>query len=92
MFRWWVRKHSLSLVLVVVLLVMMTTTVVMGPAQHTAEGVQGAFWPWWTFQTILSFEADVFGAVVLVTFTKWFYESRSAEAKDPPDEHAQDHA
>ncbi|WP_298180209.1 hypothetical protein [Saccharomonospora sp.] len=38
------------------------------------------------FATVLSLEADVFGALILVVFTKRLYERHSAEAKDPPEQ------
>ena len=81
----WLREHSLSLVLLALLLSMISSTLMMGPAQYRAQGIQGVgFWQWWLFQTILSLEADVWGALILVVFTKWLWERRSAEAHDPP--------
>lgn len=82
----WLRAHSLSLALGAILLSMLVATLVMGPAQYQAEGVQGSFWRWWAYETILSLEADVFGAILLVVFTKHLYERHSAEAKDPPEQ------
>lgn len=84
----WARDHSLSLVLFAILIAFMATSFVTGTHQFTSE--QPPFtWPtffrWWTYETTTSLEADVFGAIILVLFTKWFFEKRSAEAKDPPD-------
>lgn len=70
--------------LVMLLAAMISTTLALGPSQYRAEDITGDYWTWWVFETVLSLEADVFGAIILVVFTKWFYEKRSAEAKEPP--------
>lgn len=83
----WLRRHSLSLVLGALLASMVGVTLLLGPGQYRAEGIQGVgFWRWWVYETALSLEADVWGALVLVVFTKWLWEHRSAEAHDPPEE------
>lgn len=85
--RRWFRKHGLSLAFAVALAAMLTTTALLGPEQYRAEGVSGiSFWRWWSYETILSLEADVFGALLLVWLTKFLFERGSAEAKDPPEE------
>ena len=80
----WVRSHSLSLVLLFIFSSMLTSLLIMGPSQYRAEGVSGSYWQWWIYQLILSLVADVWGALILVLFTKWFWERRSAESHDPP--------
>lgn len=85
MIRAW-RRHGLSLTLVTALSAMMGVTLLLGPAQFRAQGMQGSYWAWWVFQTLLSLEADVFGALILVVGTRFLWERGSAEAHDPPPE------
>jgi hypothetical protein len=81
--RAWLQKHGLSLVLIAVLLVMMAVTAIMAPSMFAAEGVQGvSVWKWWVFITVLSLEADAFGAILLVILTKRLRESGSAESSN----------
>lgn len=90
------RRHSLSVTLAVILAAMMATTFGLGLPYYQAyeTGGQPFTWPgfllWWCEETVLSLEADVFGALVLVTGTKWLFEHRSMEAADPPEEHGAD--
>ena len=89
------RRHSLSLALVVLLLGMIGTTLVMGPAQYRAEFQlpvitdRGDYWRWWAYETVLSLEADVWGALILVVLTARLWERGSAEAHDPPEDRTQ---
>lgn len=83
------RRHSLSLTLVLVLTIMLGITIYLGTYEYKAEmqtTTLDGFWTWWFFETTLSLEADVFGAFILVTFTKFLFEKGSSEAEDPPEE------
>lgn len=78
----WLRRHGLSTVLITLFLSMVTTTAFMANEMYRAQGIQESpIWRWWMFQTILSLEADVFGAILLVVLTKYLREKGSAEDK-----------
>lgn len=53
--------------------------------KHLWDGKGSYFW-WWAAQTDFSLEADVFGGIILVLFTKWFVEYKSASSRPPKDE------
>lgn len=40
------------------------------------------YWRFYASESILSLEADVFGALILVLFTKWFWEVHSDQSTD----------
>ncbi len=86
--RQFVRNHQLNIALFTTLFIMMGITLWLGQAMFDFEsGVPEAvsFWHWWLFITVLSLEADVFGAIILVNSKKWFPEINTPEARDPDD-------
>lgn len=93
----WVKEHSLSLSIAAIFSIMVVGTLLLGPHEWKSErqfsGIgygeaftRSDFWHWWIFQTDLSLQADVFGALLLVLLTKHLYERKSAAAKDPPED------
>lgn len=87
------KKHSLGIVLGCALLLFMAYTVLLGPDQWREERdldasapITSEYWEWWTYNTALSLEADIFGALLLVLLTKKLFEKGSAESKDPDSE------
>lgn len=84
----WLRDHGLSIVLSTILVAFMAVSFVFGIWQYSAEQPPfewSGFMVWWVYETVTSLEADVFGAIVLVVFTKYLFEKHSAEAP-PPEE------
>lgn len=88
----WVKRHSLSLVLVVMLLLQTVHALWSGHRVWISEGADHGkplsgwpsdFWTWWLWEYNVSLVADTFGVVLIVLLSKWFYEEGSAEAKDP---------
>lgn len=85
----WVRSHSLSLVILAGLIAMLAGTLLLGPGQYMQDRqttTLDGFWSWWGFETILSLEADVWGALILILGTRWLWQRGSAEAFDPPED------
>jgi hypothetical protein len=85
--RNFVKEHSLSLILGMILLTMLTFQFFAGYAEwsneqnaHKEPLVFRDYLTHYASETVLSLEADVFGAIVLVLFTKWFFERGSAES------------
>lgn len=84
--RHWFKDHSLSLVLILVLLLMVAGYAWLQYAdwydQQTAHHLSTATFGFVRYvaqQEILNFTADVFGALLIVIFTKWFRERGSKE-------------
>lgn len=78
MARLW-RQHSLTIVLCAVFAVMIIASWPLGRATWSPS--DGPYWITWLSETVYSLEADVFGAVLLVVFTKRLREIGSAESK-----------
>lgn len=86
----WFRQHSLSLILAAILIAQFTIAWFTGlpewysQQQHSGEQVGvdiGYIWHW-LYDNTVSLLADTYGALLLVLFSKWFYEKGSAESKD----------
>ncbi len=85
----WIRDHSLSLVLTALLvvqsLVFHFTELPDWVGEQRAHGESTALWPaYWlhyTAEWFVSVLADTYGALLLVLFTKWFFEQGSAESE-----------
>lgn len=84
-----IREHSLSIVLTIILVLMLVASFLIGMHEFTKDALdhgQPFVWPdflmWWSYETITSLEADVFGAILLVLFTKKFMERGSPESGD----------
>lgn len=83
------KRHSLSLVLVAILLVQSVafhfTRLPEWVAEQGSHGESAALWPqYWLHyasEWFVSVLADTYGALLLVLLTKWFYESGSEESK-----------
>ena len=84
---WW-RDHSLSLVIGAILVTQTVWVIVTGHAEWltqqeehggAAVGWPWEFWQWWSFEFVNSLVADTYGVLLIVLFTKWFYERGSAE-------------
>lgn len=78
--KWWI-DHSLSIALVIILLVWMAVSMIAGYRQWAAEDVQIEFWVWYVYEWFMSTLADVFGVLLIVLLSKWFFERGSAESK-----------
>lgn len=85
----WVREHSLSLALSAVFFVQVgfylrgAWPAFKQEAKHQAEGAAvGDFLVYAFTEMNLSILADTYGALLLVLFTKWFWERGSAEGKE----------
>ncbi len=84
--RRFVHNHQLNIALITLLLLMIGTTLWLGPQMFdfdSGEPKAVSFWHWWVFITVLSLEADVFGAIILINSKKWFAEINTPEVKDP---------
>ena len=85
----WVRDHSLSLVLAAILVVQSVvfhfTEVPDWVSEQQAHGENTALWPsYWlhySAEWFVSVLADTYGALLLVLFSKWFFEKGSAESE-----------
>lgn len=85
----WVREHSLSLALLTLLIVQSVifhfTEVPDWTSDQQAHGQPTGLWPdYWlhyTAEWFVSVLADTYGALLLVLFTKWFFEQGSAESQ-----------
>jgi hypothetical protein len=82
MIKFW-KYHSLSISLSIVFLAMLIAS---WPLGRTLWDGKGEYFYFWLGQTIFSLEADVFGGIILVLFTKWFKERHSASS-NPPKNH-----
>ena len=90
------REHGLSIALLVLLIVQSViyhfTQLPVWVGEQQAHGEPTGLWPdYWLFYSaswFVSVLADTYGALLLVLFSKWFYEKGSAESKDKdPDQH-----
>ena len=85
----WFHRHSLSLVLTALLVVQSVifhfTRLPDWVSEQQAHGEPTALWPaYWlhyTAEWFVSVLADTYGALLLVLFTKWFFEQGSAESQ-----------
>lgn len=83
------RRHSLSIALVVLLVVQSVifhvTELPDWVGEQQAHGEPTALWPaYWmhyTAEWFVSVLADTYGALLLVLFSKWFFEQGSAESE-----------
>jgi hypothetical protein len=83
------RNHSLSIALTVLLVVQSVifhfTQLPVWVSEAKAHGESTALWPgYWQFYTaawFVSVLADTYGALLLVLFSKWFFEQGSAESE-----------
>lgn len=83
------RNHSLSLALAVLLIVQSVifhfTELPDWVSEQQAHGEPTALWPdYWlhyTAEWFVSVLADTYGALLLVLFSKWFFEQGSAESE-----------
>ena len=86
----WVREHSLSIALITVLLIQSIFFWFTGLGDWRIEHPQGQIWPayatHYASEMTVSMLADTYGAVILVLFSKWFFERGSAESKDEDEE------
>lgn len=86
MYRFW-QEHSLSIVLISLFIAMSIAYWFLGMAdwkdQEIAHGATPQVWPdyatHYAAEMTVSNVADVFGAIVLVMFTKWWTEKNSSE-------------
>lgn len=86
----WVKEHSLSIVLILIFVIQGTITWFSGipewTQQQMVDGLTTALYPGyvihWIYDFTTSLVADTYGAVLLVLFSKWFFERGSAESKD----------
>ena len=84
-----VRRHSLSLALTALLIVQSVvfhfTELPDWTSEAKAHGEPTALWPdYWlhyTAEWFVSVLADTYGALILVLFSKWFFEQGSAESE-----------
>lgn len=89
-----IRRHSLSIALVAALLALLGFLLAVGPTVYRVDHElgpaeplpTGPYWLWWTFELAMSIIADVFGPLLLVLLTKHLWETKTPEAKDPPEE------
>lgn len=83
------RDHSLSLALTVLLVVQSVvfhfTELPDWAGEQQAHGLRTTLWPdYWlhyTAEWFVSVLADTYGALLLVLFSKWFFEQGSAESE-----------
>lgn len=85
MIKFW-KRHSLSIVLMTTFLIMFAASWPLG--KSTWDG-KGEYWVYFCAQTIWSIQGDMFGGFMLVVYTKWFKEYRSAASNDTMDEIAE---
>lgn len=85
MIRFW-KRHSLSIVLSAIFFTMIISSWWLG---RTMWDQKGDYFTFWLAQTVFSLEADVGGAILLVLFTKWFKEYKSAASNDTMEELAE---
>jgi Na+-driven multidrug efflux pump len=78
--NWW-RDHSLSITLVAALLIVTAVSVLSSYQLWQAEDTQIEFWIWYSHHFWTGFADEILGALLLVLFSKWFYERGSAESK-----------
>lgn len=86
----WVKRHSLSLVLIVLLVLQTVHAIVAGiyvwnREQPLGDGIAALgreFWIWWSWEYNVSLVADTFGVLLIVVLSKWLYEEGSAESDD----------
>lgn len=90
----WIKRHSLSVVLITLMTVQTVHAVWSGHRAWVAEeqdwatllkqppavGWPWEFWVWWSWEYQVSLVADTFGAILLVMLSKWLYEEGSAES------------
>jgi hypothetical protein len=90
----WYKRHGLSLVLGSILIVQSVaywfTRYPSWVDEERRHGVTSpAVWPdfvlHYSSEYLVSILADTYGAVLLVVFTKWFYETGSKESNDRGD-------
>lgn len=89
----WFKEHSLSIVLLTIFVIQAIITWFSGIPEWTDQQIQAgsttALFPGyvihWIYDFTTSLVADTYGAVLLVLFSKWFFEKGSAESrnKDP---------
>lgn len=85
----WFRDHSLSLVLTALLIVQSVvfhfTELPDWVSEQRDHGSSTGLWPdYWlhyTAEWFVSVLADTYGALLLVLFSKWFFEQGSAESR-----------
>lgn len=85
-----IRNHSLSIALIALLvvqsLVFHFTELPDWRSEAKAHGESTSLWPaYWlhyTAEWFVSVLADTYGALLLVLFSKWFFEQGSAESKE----------
>ena len=87
----WIKRHSLSIALVVILLIQSWAFYKLRLPEWIGDqqdhGVKNPqiwpdFWAHYWGEYMVSILADTYGALLLVLFSKWFFESGSAESKD----------
>lgn len=86
----WIKRHSLSLVLVVLLAVQTAHAVAAGAYVWNREHPLGDglpawgrdFWVWWSWEYNVSLVADTFGVLLIVILSKFLYEEGSSESND----------
>ncbi len=90
----WIKKHSLSLVLLGLLVLQSWAFYRLRLPEWLAEqrdhGVKHPdvwpdFWTHYSSSYLVSILADTYGALLLVLFSKWFFEqgSQESKSKDP---------
>jgi hypothetical protein len=78
----WVKEHSLSIFLLVLFGLMVLSTWVLLQLYPAIQSGEASPFVWWLWETIVSNEADVFGAFMLVILTKFLTERGSPESGD----------
>ena len=88
----WVKGHSLSIALVVVLILQSWAFYKLRLPEWVADqrdhGIKSPkiwpdFWAHYWGEYMVSILADTYGALILVLFSKWFFEKGSMESRDP---------
>ena len=87
----WLGRHSLSVALIVLLLLQSYAfyrfRLPEWISDQQAHGTKNpkvwpGFWEHYWGEYMVSILADTYGALILVLFSKWFFEQGSAESKD----------
>lgn len=79
-----IRDHSLSIALGGIFLLQTAGSYYTGRQYWFAEeGRAEGFWTWWVYEYLTSTLADTYGVLLIVLFSKWFFERGSVESKDP---------
>ena len=84
----WFKNHSLSITIGIMMILQTAYAVWSGahvwakedPFSLKDPALSTDFWIWWSWEYNVSLVADTFGVLLIVLFSKWFYEKGSAES------------